>query len=305
MSDTAVVLFAHRRPQHLQKVLDSLAASGGSSDLSLHIYCDGPRSEGEQADCEAVRAVARGARGFGALRVLARPRNLGLARSVVTGLDETFAVHSRVIVLEDDLCVRPGFFDYLRAALERYADTPKVGAIHAYAPDVPGLPDHYFLRGGDCWGWATWRDRWALYRSDTGALIRELHQRALASCFDSTGGSGVYLRLLKAHQGRWDSWAIRWHASLFLADRLSLHPGQSLVTNIGLDGSGTHSHRAGSMPIQTPSATWSGSLPAGTPVEHDTARALLARHDRAGIAGLVNAGHSRLRLTLDRWSRRP
>ena len=37
-----------------------------------------------------------------------------------------------------------------------------------------------------------------------------------------------------------DSWAIRWHASCFLDDMLTLYPGRSLVENIGNDASGTH-----------------------------------------------------------------
>jgi hypothetical protein len=37
-----------------------------------------------------------------------------------------------------------------------------------------------------------------------------------------------------------DSWAIRWYASAFLKDKLTLYPGRSLVSNIGLDASGTH-----------------------------------------------------------------
>jgi len=40
--------------------------------------------------------------------------------------------------------------------------------------------------------------------------------------------------------GRNDSWAVRWHASCFLAGRLTLYPGKSLVSNVGLDGSGEH-----------------------------------------------------------------
>jgi hypothetical protein len=40
--------------------------------------------------------------------------------------------------------------------------------------------------------------------------------------------------------GRNNSWAIRWHASTFLAGLLQLSPGRSLVNNIGFDGTGTH-----------------------------------------------------------------
>ena len=40
--------------------------------------------------------------------------------------------------------------------------------------------------------------------------------------------------------GKNNSWAIRWYASAFLANKLTLYPGQSLVSNIGGDGSGTN-----------------------------------------------------------------
>ena len=40
--------------------------------------------------------------------------------------------------------------------------------------------------------------------------------------------------------GEIDSWAIRWQASAFLNDKLTLYPRDSLVKNIGFDGSGVH-----------------------------------------------------------------
>ena len=41
-------------------------------------------------------------------------------------------------------------------------------------------------------------------------------------------------------EGKNNSWAIRWNASLFLKDILSLNVGRSLVQNEGFDGSGTN-----------------------------------------------------------------
>lgn len=41
-------------------------------------------------------------------------------------------------------------------------------------------------------------------------------------------------------EGKNNSWAIRWNASLFLADILSLNAGRSLIQNNGFDGSGTN-----------------------------------------------------------------
>jgi len=54
-------------------------------------------------------------------------------------------------------------------------------------------------------------------------------------------GAYPYRRmLLDQINGRNDSWAIRWYASALIQDKLTLHPGCTLVSNIGMDGSGAH-----------------------------------------------------------------
>jgi len=302
LTSTAIAIFAYRRPEHLARVISALSACPEASGLPLIVYCDGPKG-GDDVDAVAATVdVARSIVGFGSVRTITQDSNQGLTRSVVAGVTSTLQQFERIIVLEDDLVVAPTFLTYTLAALDRYQAHPKVGAVHGYTPALKGLPQHYFIRGGDCWGWATWRDRWQLYRTDVAELISELHRRRLAARFDSTGGAGMYLRLLKAHSGEWDSWAIRWHASLFLADRLSLHPGQSLVTNIGLDGSGTHGQRAAPAAVTATTGGWSGSLPDFDPVEDEQVRSLLVRHERIGLTGRLNAGHSWLRRTLNHWS---
>jgi len=55
-----------------------------------------------------------------------------------------------------------------------------------------------------------------------------------------------YTQMLRDQiSGRTNSWAIRWYASAFLKDKLTLYPGRSLVSNIGFDGSGTHGRGTG------------------------------------------------------------
>ena len=70
--------------------------------------------------------------------------------------------------------------------------------------------------------------------------MQELENKKLTYEFDFNG-SYIYIDILKAQvTGINSSWAIRWYASAFLKDRLTLYPGKSLVQNIGLDGIGTH-----------------------------------------------------------------
>ena len=47
--------------------------------------------------------------------------------------------------------------------------------------------------------------------------------------------------MLKAQvENKVDSWAIRWYASAFLKNMYTLYPKESIINNIGADGTGTH-----------------------------------------------------------------
>ena len=239
LSQTPVVIFAHRRPFHLQRTLDALAQNYGAEQTNVTVICDGPRNPSEAPDCRLVVREAGRARLFSSIVVKQRESNLGLARSIVDGTSQMLRQHERVIVLEDDIVTSPAFLTYMNDALERYSSDDRVISVHGYSyPTEIRRP--FFLRGADCWGWATWRRGWELFDPDGASLLRRLREQALTDAFDFNG-SYAYTRMLEDQiAGRNDSWAIRWYASAFLAGKLTLYPGRSLVRNIGNDGSGTH-----------------------------------------------------------------
>ena len=194
----------------------------------------------------ATRAVARQASGFGNVVVVERPANLGLSRSVISGVTEALAGSDRVIVLEDDLVTAPGFLDYMLDALALYADDPRVASAHAYLYPVTGpVPETFFVRGADCWGWGTWRRAWAGFEAGGQKLLDRLRDSGQLTDFNHGGRAPMFGQMLEDQiNGRNDSWAIRWHASTWLADQLTLYPGRSLVQNIGFDSSGTHTGKS-------------------------------------------------------------
>ncbi len=249
-----VVLFAYRRPDHLRRALDSLAANSGADQTQVSIYCDGAKSAADREAVEQVREIARSANDsgtFASIRVIEREHNLGLANSVISGVTETLEGHDRVIVIEDDLVVSPDFLEYMNQALELYANNDEVISIHGFMYSVPPvLPQTVFLRGADCWGWATWRRGWDLFEPDAQKLLKELDSSPDHAQFDFDGAF-PYRQMLKDQGAETiDSWAVRWYASAFLANKLTLYPGQSLVENIGQEGSGTHSQSAASHEVQ-------------------------------------------------------
>jgi hypothetical protein len=243
MSDPApIVLFVYRRPDHLARTLAALSANAEASDSTLHIFSDGPRDESSAQDVAKVRTMLREIPNFARTQIVYREKNFGLARSVIEGVSQVLSEHGRAIVLEDDIVVGRHFLRYMNDALTRYESEERVASITGYCyPATLPVEDTFFIQGAECWSWATWRDRWAKFNPNGNELLADLLAKNLTYQFDYDGNMQFTDMLRSQIAGRVDSWAIRWHASCFLREMLTLYPGQSLVQNIGFfDPRATH-----------------------------------------------------------------
>jgi hypothetical protein len=236
-----VALFCFKRVDHLKKTIDSLKANLLSKKMHLYIFSDAHRNTKEALEVAEVRAYLKTLMVFFDLKIIEREKNLGLSKSIISGVSKILETHDRVIVIEDDLELSPYFLTYMNEALDLYQDNPLVASIHGYTlPVKTKLPDTFFLKGADCWGWGTWQRAWDTFEQDGSVLLNNLNKQSRIREFDLDGLVGNTQMLKDQIAGKNDSWAIRWHASCFLNNMLTLHPGHSLVKNIGLDGSGQH-----------------------------------------------------------------
>lgn len=257
-SGAAIALFAYCRVEHTRRTVNALLRNRFASESPLIVFADAARSGRAAVGVARVRSYLDTISGFRSITVHHRPRNYGLARSITEGVSEVLQQHDRVIVLEDDMVTSPHFLTYMNQGLALYADDRRVASIHGYVyPVKEPLPETFFLLGADCWGWATWRRAWACFNPDGRHLLEELRRRGLLREFDFNGAY-PYSRMLEAQVlGANDSWAVRWYASTFLAGKLTLYPGRSLVRNIGNDSTGTH----------CPESTWFDGRLSETPVQ--------------------------------------
>ena len=241
MNCTPITLFVYKRPWHTQQTVEALQRNDLASDSDLIIYADAPKNEEAAQGVREVREYIHTIGGFRTVTIIERNINLGLAQSIISGVTEVLNRFGTIIVLEDDLVTSPYFLRYMNDALELYSDDETVASIHGYLyPIKKTLLEPFFIRGADCWGWGTWQRAWAHFEPDGKKLLEELHSRRLTEQFDF-GGTYPYTEMLQDQiQGSNDSWAIRWCASAFINDMLTLYPPASLVRNIGLDDSGTH-----------------------------------------------------------------
>ncbi|MCX6155648.1 MAG: glycosyltransferase family A protein [Candidatus Kapabacteria bacterium] len=244
MTLAPIVLFVYNRPKHTQRVLDSLAANAEAKDSELFIYCDGPK-EGANADTlkriDDVRTLVKLENRFKKVQIIEQTKNKGLANSIIDGVTEVVNNYGTVIVLEDDLETSKYFLQYMNDGLIKYQNKDKVISIHAYCYPLKRMPkENYFIKGADCWGWATWKRGWDLFNSDSKELLDTLIKQKAINEFNFDNKHN-YLQMLKDQiNGKNDSWAIRWYASAFLNNKLTLHPKISLVRNIGFGSESTH-----------------------------------------------------------------
>ena len=236
-----ILLFVYNRPAHTRRCIESLSRNSLAVESELFIYADGAKDQTVADEVEEVRQYIRSVKGFKKVIFIERNENWGLAKNIIDGVSTQVKKYGKVIVLEDDLVVAPHFLRFMNDALEIYQDEPKVGHIQAcdFTQDA-SLPDTFLIKWTGSWGWATWERAWKHFNPDGKELLQELEARKLTYTFDFNGKYGFTRMLRRQIEGKNNSWAIRWNASLFLKDILSLNVGRSLVQNEGFDGSGTN-----------------------------------------------------------------
>lgn len=241
MNYAPICLFVYKRPLHTQKTWQSLSMNPEASESVLHVFADGARSAEDEIGVQSVRAEIRKITGFKEIIFHESSSNKGLANSIIAGVSKIVKQHQQVIVLEDDMICSRYFLKYMNEALEKYRHNTQVASIHGYLlPLKTTPPETFFIRGADCWGWATWERAWSAFEADGKKLLKELREQKLETEFNF-GDTYPYIEMLERQiRGQVNSWAIRWLASTYLKGWLTLYPGRSMIQNIGMDGSGEH-----------------------------------------------------------------
>jgi hypothetical protein len=244
MALAPIVLFVYNRPWHTEQTLNALAENPLANQSLLYIYADGPKDDAPAETLERIkktRALIKKKSWCLETVIFETGTNKGLANSIIDGVTQVVNKHGKIIVLEDDLVTHPFFLTYMNEYLDMFEHDEKVISLHGFMyPVKREIKSPFFLKGADCWGWATWKRGWDLFERDGKLLLDNILQRKLTKEFNFNN-SYNFASLLKAQiEGEVDSWAIRWYASAFLSDKLTLYPPVSLIQNIGRDGSGTH-----------------------------------------------------------------
>lgn len=247
MTLAPIVLFVYNRPWHTEQVVNSLQKCELANESDLYIFADGPKNSATddvKIKISKVRKYIHSIKGFRSIHFDEAETNRGCANSIIHGVSKVIEQLGKAIVVEDDIVAHPFFLRFMNEALDFYEGDKRIFCISATMERFT-IPQDYkydvFLthRTGS-WGWATWDDRWKTVDWEMGnypIINCPTKKRIKQLC---QGGDDLWLMLNMQLRGEIDAWDIRYLYNMVIQKKLCLRPIKSLVTNIGMDGSGIH-----------------------------------------------------------------
>lgn len=253
MSLAPIALFVYNRPEQTRRTLSALLDNELSGESCIYIFCDGARNDAnasELAKIEEVKNIVTNVSGFKHVDIRINHENKGLADSIIDGVTEVINSHKKIIVLEDDILTSRFFLRFMNDNLDLYQSTDKIFSIGAcnYFAEGNRFSSKVFIPIPDCWGWATWADRWASFEKNTNKLIQLIAENRLSDPFNLYGFYNFNDMLQDQLTGKINSWAIRWQANCYLQHKLNIYPNPSITQHMH-STSGTHMNGVNVEPV--------------------------------------------------------
>lgn len=245
-----IIVFCYNRPDHLEQTLEALSRNELADQSTLYIYCDGPKegaSDEMRQKIAEVRQVARKRQWCKEVHIIEAEKNKGLANSIIGGVTDVINKHGKVFVLEDDLVSSPHMLKFVNKTLDFYEDYAGVFSISVNRPPLSKMqiPEDYLYDVFACLrsystGWGTWKDRWNKVDWSMDEFDRCKQNPDMLRALRRLGDDFPPMMQMQ-EDGKIDSWAVRFGFAHFKHHAVAILPCKSYVTNIGFDGTGTHS----------------------------------------------------------------
>jgi hypothetical protein len=291
-----IVLFVFNRPWHTKQTIETLKKNSLAIESNLFFYSDGPKTVADEPKVKEVRDYINTLNGFKKIQITHREKNLGLAKSIISGVTDIVNKYGRVIVMEDDLISSVNFLEFMNQALIAYEANKEIFSVTGYnfLPRMPaGYKEQVFLSyRPSSWGWGTWADRWNKADWEVKNFDTFMRNKKDQVRFNR-GGDDLTGMLVKQMKGEIDSWGIRWCFTHFLHDAFCIVPVVSKINNIGFDESGTHCIASGRYNVPLDDCKTEIDLPDDININVDITNAVYKFHKFSFI--------QKFRFIIERW----
>jgi hypothetical protein len=241
-----IALFVYNRPWHTQQTVEALQRNTLAIESEIFIFSDAPKNEKAVDNVNDVRKYIQTIDTFKKVTIIERDENWGLAKSIIQGVTEIINEYGKIIVLEDDLITSEQFLAYMNMALKQYEESDSIFSITAFSfsenfLNIPkGYTEKIYLHPRPMsWSWATWKNRWEICDWEISDYKYLKQDNYFINQFKRIGPDLPKMLELQMNK-KIDSWYVRFCYSAYKSRMLTVYPINSLISNIGHDGTGVH-----------------------------------------------------------------
>ena len=225
MSNIAIVVITYNRLNSLKRLIDSLLKAKYDESVNLIISID--RSDIFDKIYDYASKIIWI---HGEIEIKVAEKRLGLKKHVMQ-CGELLNQYEHIVVLEDDLYVSPGFYQYTKEMISKYGHEEDIAGISLYnyprnqyanLPFSPQLDEYdiYFMKIASSWGQVWSREKWTKFLEwyNKNPSIEEFH--------------------IPKHIKLWGdkSWLKYHHAYCAAENKYFVYPRMALSTNFSEPG---------------------------------------------------------------------
>ncbi len=241
MQKVPIVIFAYNRPNHFKRVM--IALENYNISNKIYLFLDGPKNNKDKILQKDILGSITRVGKFNKFKknqilVQRNKRNLGLASSILKGLDKVSKIHNKFIVLEDDVIPYVNMIPFISNCLTKYKNENKITAVCGYQflnfEKKSKILETKILKHFIPWGWGTWSNKWKNFRKNSVHNYKDNRNKIPKFILS------LQNKLIKNKNSK-RYWSLKFMIYNYFFNNYFIFPNNSLVKNIGFDGSGTNS----------------------------------------------------------------
>lgn len=234
-----VLIGTYTRLLHLKQTISALQDNYLAAHTDIYIASDFPKCSSDAKSVEELRKYVDTITGFSSVNKIYREENYGVSRNFIDAANFILESSNEIIILEDDIVTGRGFLNFMNEALCECRNDSSVLAVSGYLwPDLKFDGNSpVFLPAYNAWGWGTWRDRFNNIELGS-CLSKEVFFDMRFFLRVLFTNPNLLPMVLASAQGRLSAWDVDWNLNSLKYKKFCAFPSQSLVKNIGFDGTG-------------------------------------------------------------------
>jgi len=238
--DLPVLLIAFNRPLKFKRLIMGLKLV---KPKKIYVFVDGAKTDKDKILCKKTKNLVKEINWNCLIIKKYEKANNGVGVGPYKAISWFFKNEEMGLILEDDCVPKKDFFSFCKNMLLKYKYNNDVGIICGtnFVLNNNISTSYYFSKFPTIWGWATWRKNWKGYNLN---LRYWKKFRTSKQWINICGNFDVYKSFTSLIDyyffNKKKLWDVQYFIFLWKKNKINILPKYSLVKNIGIDQSASH-----------------------------------------------------------------